>query len=67
MIIMVFRYSVAHMSDQYKCVKVPLHKIVIEPRSIEIIDDAVIRTNKIVIKAYQLVRLWIITKYKETE
>lgn len=65
--IMIFRNSVAHMSDQYKCVKVPLHKIVIEPRSIEIIDDAVIRTNKIVIKAYQLVRLWIITKYKETE
>lgn len=51
------------MTDLYKCVKVPLNTILKDTTHIDIIENAVQRVNKITIKAYQLVRLWILDKY----
>ncbi len=51
--------------DKYKCIKVPLHKI-IKPNdqtTFNIINNAVYRTNTITTKAYMLIRLWILEKY----
>ena len=50
----------------YKCIKLPLKHIFINnDTNILIIEDAVNRTNQIVIKAYQLIKLWILTKYNK--
>ena len=51
------------MTDLYKCVKVPLNTILKDTTHIDIIENAVQRANKITIKAYQLVRLWILDQY----
>ena len=49
--------------DPYKCVKIPLNLILDNKDHFSIINDAVVRTNKIVIKSYQLLRLWILKHY----
>ena len=43
---------------RYKCIKVPLKNILKNPSDIVIIENAVQRTHQILIKTYQLVRLW---------
>jgi hypothetical protein len=53
--------------DPYKCIKVPLHKIIRDTDHIDTIFDCVVRTNKIIIKTYQLLRLWILDKYHNDE
>lgn len=55
---------------EYKCIKMKLLKILNSTNTyknqnvLETINNAVIRTNKIVIKAYMLLRLWILKKYE---
>lgn len=55
--------------DQYKCIKVPiidiLRKDVNNNNSniMLLLDNTVIKTNKIIIKTYQLLRLWLLEKY----
>ena len=43
---------------KYRHIKLPLRTIVREPHHVLIIEDAVQRVNRLVVKAYQLVRLW---------
>ena len=56
--------------DKYKCIKLRFNKIIninntYNDRNIEYtIDNAIKRTNKIVIKSYMLLRLWILKKYE---
>ena len=50
----------------YKHIKVPLKNIV-QAIHIPKIEDAVLRTNMIVIKGYQLARLWALKEVEETE
>ena len=52
--------------DDYKCIKLPLNKIM-NQEHIHILDNAVLRTHKIVIKAYQLLRLWILDNYEKSK
>ena len=56
--------------DKYNCIKVPFSKIIIDDElqtNKNKIMDCVIRTNKITIKTYQLLRLWILDKYHKQE
>jgi len=56
---------------EYKCIKMKLLKILNSTNTyknqnvLEIINNSVIKTNKIVIKAYMLLRLWILKKYRQ--
>lgn len=54
-------------SQKYRCFKVPitsiLHNNNITQRNMEILQDAILRTNKIVSKSYLLLRLWVLQKY----
>jgi len=47
---------------RYKCIKVPLKNIIKDPSHINAIDDAVQRTHRIIIKSYQLIRLWALNR-----
>jgi hypothetical protein len=53
--------------DKYKCIKVPLYTLLHNDdenyNSINIIQDAVYRTNYITTKTYLLLRLWCLEKY----
>jgi hypothetical protein len=55
---------------EYKCIKIKLFKILNSTNTyknqnvLETINNSVIKTNKIVIKAYMLLRLWILKKYE---
>lgn len=57
----------------YKCIKMKFVKILNDTNTykninvFDTINNAVIRTNKIVIKAYMLLRLWILKKYENNE
>jgi len=53
--------------DKYKCIKIPLKKILKDKDDSHVISDAALRTHKIIVKAYQLVRLWILTKFHNNE
>lgn len=53
--------------DKYNCIKVPFSKIIIDETKKNKIFDCVVRTNKITIKTYQLLRLWILDKYHKKE
>ena len=50
--------------DKYKCIKLPLSHILKNQQHKAIINDAAF---KIVIKAYQLIRLWLLTKFDNNE
>lgn len=53
--------------DTYKCLKMPLSKILKQDTNqliYGVINDAVVRTNRITTKAYMLLRLWILHKYR---
>ena len=52
--------------DNYKCLKIPIKNILKNQDNTKILstlENAVLRTNKIVIKTYLLLRLWILEKY----
>ena len=51
--------------DKYKCLKVNIKSLVADKESLDIIEDAVARTNYITSKSYLLLRLWILKKYHE--
>ena len=53
--------------DKYNCIKVPFDKIIKDNDTKDKIFDCVVRTNKITIKTYQLLRLWILDKYHKNE
>ena len=53
--------------DKYNCIKVPFSKIIIDETKKNKIFDCIVRTNKITIKTYQLLRLWILNKYYKKE
>jgi len=56
--------------DKYKCLKLRLNKVldystIYNNKNVfNTIDDAIKRTNNIVIKSYMLLRLWILKKYE---
>uniref|UniRef100_A0A6C0HMC7 Uncharacterized protein n=1 Tax=viral metagenome TaxID=1070528 RepID=A0A6C0HMC7_9ZZZZ len=56
--------------DKYKCIKLRFNKIINNTNTynnkniLETISNAVIRTNKIAIKSYMLLRLWVLKKYE---
>ncbi len=58
--------------DKYKCIKLRNNKILDSSaiynnkNVVNTIDDAIKRTNKIVIKSYMLLRLWILKKYESS-
>ncbi len=50
----------------YRCVKLPItHILRNQQQHLPIIQDAVHRTHRIVIKTYQLIRLWLLTRYHQ--
>jgi len=55
--------------DKYRCLKVPITSLVINKNSsandniLNILNDAILRTNAITHKTYLLLRLWILKKY----
>tara|TARA_B100001013_G_scaffold105337_1_gene60050 strand:- start:4428 stop:6437 length:2010 start_codon:yes stop_codon:yes gene_type:complete len=51
--------------DKYNCIKLPFRNIIIDETNKNKIMDCIIRTNKITIKTYQLLRLWILNKYRK--
>ena len=58
--------------DEYKCIKVRLDKLLYmesykDRNLLQVINSAVIRTNKIVIKTYMLLRLWVLDKYHKKQ
>ena len=56
--------------DKYNCIKIPFSKILIdddEHNNKNKIFNCIVRTNKITIKTYQLLRLWILQKYRKNE
>ena len=56
------------MNKKYKTFNIPLKKIIKNVDEIDNkLEDAVKRTNKIVIHTYQFVRLWIISKHNDNK
>ena len=62
--------------DKYQCLKVPIQKILnldtntntnTNTKTLEIINDAVMRTNYITTKSYFLLRLWVLEKYHSNQ
>ncbi len=54
--------------DKYRCFKVPITSILhkdndVVERNMMILQDAILRANKITSKSYMLLRLWILHKY----
>lgn len=56
------------ITDKYRSVKITLNKILNDKNSdVNILLDSVYRTNKIVINAYQFIRLYLLYQYKNNE
>jgi hypothetical protein len=58
--------------DKYQCLKLPIQKILkleqdTNTKTLEIINDAVLRTNYITTKSYFLLRLWVLEKYHNNQ
>ena len=53
--------------DKYRCLKLPITSIIYKETEVkenmEILQNAIIRTNKITTKTYFLLRLWVLDKY----
>jgi len=54
--------------DKYRCLKLPITSILYRDKeevkeNMEILQNAIIRTNKITTKTYFLLRLWVLDKY----
>lgn len=52
--------------DKYSTIKLPINKILRSDMEL-VFNDAIIRTNKLVIHVYQFLRLWILHKYENKE
>ena len=53
--------------DPYKCVKIPLKNILKYPDpDLQRFDEIVQRTNRVIIKSYQVLRLYILVHYNKT-
>ena len=56
--------------DKYKCIKLRINNILDDSKSynkkdvFNVLNDAISRTNRITIKSYMLLRLWILKKYE---
>ena len=56
--------------DKYKCIKLRINNILDDYKSynkkdvFNVLNDAISRTNRITIKSYMLLRLWILNKYE---
>jgi hypothetical protein len=65
--------AIKRKPPEYRCIKLKLIKILNNTNTyknqnvLETLNDAVIRCNKIVIKAYMLLRLWILKKYETNQ
>ena len=53
--------------DKYRCLKIPITSILYKETEVnenmDILQNAIIRTNKITTKTYFLLRLWVLDKY----
>ena len=54
--------------EKYRCLKVPISAILhkdndVAEKNITILQDAILRANKITSKSYMLLRLWVLNKY----
>ena len=49
--------------DKHKCLKIKLDKILLDEAKQNLLFDGIERANKITIKGYMLLRLWILEKY----
>lgn len=49
---------------EYKCIKKSIYKVFKNPEDIKVIQDAVMRTNRITFKKYILIALFVYTEYK---
>ena len=56
--------------DKYKCIKLRINNILDDSKSynkkdvFNVLNDAISRTNRITIKSYMLLRLWILKNMK---
>lgn len=53
--------------DKYRTLKCPLKTILKKEKHIASIMDVVIRTHKLTIQVYQLLRLWLLNKYENND
>jgi hypothetical protein len=53
--------------DKYKVIKIPLKSIIRDDRLTPKLLDAVVRSNKLIIHAYQFIRLWILKRYYDSK
>ena len=53
--------------DKYRTLKCPLKTIIKKEKHLPAIMDAVIRTHKLTIHVYQLLRLWLLDKYDNND
>jgi len=49
--------------DSYRTIKLPLDRIINDSSHKEKISNCALRSNKICIKTYQVLKLWILNKY----
>ena len=63
-------YKKVKPPDKYRCIKLPIHKIIKSDLPIDVlerINDAVSRTNTITTNSYFLLRLWVLQKYHNNQ
>jgi hypothetical protein len=61
--------------DKYRCLKIPIASILVDSKEnekdvekqMDILQNAIIRTNAITTKAYFLLRLWVLDKYHSNQ
>jgi hypothetical protein len=53
--------------DKYRTLKCPLKTIIKKEKHLSTIMDTVIRTHKLTIHVYQLLRLWLLDKYNDND
>lgn len=52
--------SLDQIHNPYSAIKVKLHKIIKSPAHLQVLEDVVVRVNKIVINTYQFIKLYLI-------
>jgi len=65
-------YSKKEPPDKYRCLKLPITSILYKDNedikeNMEILQNAIIRTNAITTKTYFLLRLWVLHKYHNNQ
>ena len=53
--------------DKYVCLKLPIQNIIHNEDILNVLENAVLRTNSITTKTYFLLRLWVLTKYHNNQ